>query len=85
MIPLKVVKIEKGVPLPETRGNSKSNQGYGNALRTMSVGESFVAPKTIRQAFSTIAKNAGVTITLRTISDTEIRVWLVSKTRLPEA
>lgn len=75
-------KIEKGIPLPMKRG-APSNSAYTAAVKKMSVGDSFRAPESIRNGISQLAKKLGVILTARKIKDGEIRVWLVSKTRLP--
>lgn len=77
------LQIERNIPLPETRGRHSSR--YRDVVAKMKVGDSFVAPESIRNGISGIAKRCGVVLTVRKLKDGEIRVWLVSKTRLPKA
>lgn len=70
--------IEKDVPLPESgRGQFAL---LTETLKTMEVGDSFLMPlKSRTSPLTAAAKSLGVIVTTRKASDTERRVWLVSK------
>lgn len=66
------IKIDHDVPMPSHR-----TQGIMSAMRSMKIGDSFVAPVT---ALSTnlylYAKRAGIKISIRAIGD-KFRIWRV--------
>lgn len=70
---LPTVKIEKRVPVPATGRTT----GMMDAMRSMSVGDSFVLPKGI-QPYGThaYAKIAGIKITVKKQKD-GYRVWRI--------
>jgi RNA polymerase sigma factor (sigma-70 family) len=71
--------IEKNIPIPQ-RGQGKASE-LRETLKTMGVGDSFLMPFTPRNLSDVhkIAKTLGLVITTRKASETERRVWLVSK------
>jgi hypothetical protein len=70
-----VIKIEKGVPLPETRWATK--QPLVLAMMKMKDGDSFLYPISKRPYVSYAARKAGIVVSTRTIDPANIRVWRV--------
>ena len=68
------IKIDKNVPMPESKG-----KGITAVLRKLKVGESFVLPIENGASIRTLANRIGVRISVRTIDEETIRIWLVSK------
>ena len=66
------IKIEKNVPMPESKG-----RGFSAALRKLKPGESFVIPIDARSSIRTLATRLGMRISVRTLDEARIRVWLV--------
>ncbi len=71
------MKIDKNIPIPPIK------QGVGggitSTLRSMKAGESFVIPINSRAVVTSCARSAQIKIITRTISPTQLRVWVVSK------
>lgn len=70
------IQIEKGVPIPDR--NHSVTHGMTGAIRSMAIGDSFVMPKQQRTSVTNCARAAGAKVSIRKISDTEIRVWSVA-------
>lgn len=70
-----VIKIEKGIALPEQRWASQNP--LIAVLAKMKDGDSFLYPSRNRWKLSYPAKKAGVVIATRTVDDLTIRVWRV--------
>jgi len=71
-----VGEIEHGIPVPEaTRGGAK-RAALTAALKKLKVGDSFVTTVVPKTAYVT-AKEAKVSITIRTLPDKSLRVWRV--------
>jgi hypothetical protein len=73
-----MIKIEKGIPIPPVQryGNGLTKEHeLTEALRKMSVGDSFRLDKYHRGTCHAIASYYNLHLTTRTISPTEIRVW----------
>lgn len=68
-------KIEKGIPIPP---RNRLAIGVAPTLRAMKVGDSVVLPKSTSTYICHSAKDAGIKVTQRRISDTEIRVWRIA-------
>lgn len=65
------MKIEKNIPIP-----SLPERGFTTkALRLMEIGDSIVVSSHNKTSWHPTASHIGIKITLRKISDTEIRVW----------
>lgn len=63
------IKIEKGIPVPSGRTL------LVDALRSMSIGDSFVLSRKTNVHSS--ARQIGIKVSFRRISETENRVWRV--------
>ena len=66
------MEIEKNVPIPTKRRKLGS---LSQTLFVMNVGDSIVAPITVRSGLSVTAKQAGIKYTSQKISATELRIW----------
>lgn len=67
------VKIEKGIPIPQsTRGSV-----LAEALRKLKPQESFLWPISKRSGLSQSAKYIGIKIITRTVDEEHVRVWRV--------
>lgn len=74
--------IEKDIPIPAFNGaNHSHTKELTETLNAMNPSDSFVAPRTYQKLLPTIARARGWVIVSRKISDTEMRVWLLSKSR----
>ena len=74
------IKMDTGIPIPETRGQSP-----GIPLATMEVGHSFFVPRTIGSVSSSIShhkvRNPGKNFTVRTVTENGvkgIRIWRIA-------
>lgn len=75
---IRMYTVERDVPLPD--GNKPGIlTEIRDTLLGMAVGDSFVMPRDQNVKISTVAKMLGYLVTTRKISDTEMRVWMVSK------
>lgn len=63
-------KKETGIDIPKERMD-----GLTNFLRSVDIGESFVAPIRARQSIIPISNQIGIKIKTRKINNHEIRVW----------
>lgn len=61
--------IEKGVPMKQRE------TGLTEALKKMEVGDSIVVRKSIRGSITSYNGRLGIKTAIRSISETEIRVW----------
>lgn len=66
------VKIDKGIPIPRIRPR---NGKWSSTMSTMKVGDSFLYPRKSRNNLAWMARNTGISITTRKVSDSEVRVW----------
>ncbi len=71
-----MIKIEKDVPMPGCYRDGESDLDRG--IRELSIGDSFVIPKRQQSTATWLAGAAGIRVTTRTLSDTEIRVWRIA-------
>lgn len=71
------IVIEKGIPMPPVR----SANSVPGILDEMNAGDSAVIEKRKSFTWYQAALRAGVRITIRPLSKTKSRVWLVSKTK----
>ena len=70
--------IEKDIPIPPPSGREAGAE-IRETLEAMAVGDSFVLPVKQRLKATAVAKQFGMMIATRKISDDQARVWLVSK------
>jgi len=70
------IKIDRNIPIPNTFERGMGCRVTG-VVRKLKVGESFVLNKARRVAAISAARNIGVKVTTRSISETEIRVWRI--------
>jgi hypothetical protein len=71
-------KIEKGIPMPERRGQGR----WSKLIMGMVPGDSFLATQKEAHGFQKAARKAGCRTTAQTLDATAakpIRVWLVEK------
>lgn len=75
----KLMKVEKNVPIPEKKINSKNN--FVAILKSMEVGDSILFDRleTKPSSFYVCAKRLGFKVTVREIDEKQSRVWLTSK------
>tara|TARA_R100001163_G_scaffold46369_1_gene34847 strand:- start:44 stop:274 length:231 start_codon:yes stop_codon:yes gene_type:complete len=68
-------KIEKGIPIPIKRANSKNS--FVNILRSMGVGDSILFDRTEVKpsSFYVCARRLGIVITVRELDEKQSRVW----------
>jgi hypothetical protein len=77
------IQIEKGVPMPETRG-PRTYGAYREVMAAMEVGDSFVAEgekmPTLQSAVRQAARRAKINITVRREGEesVKLRVWRVA-------
>jgi len=64
-------KIERGIPIPETRGC----RSIKHPFKGMRVGDSFVGRANNRQSFYSSAKLQGMKCAARKMTDGTYRVW----------
>lgn len=74
---IRMYTVEKDVPLPD--GKIGALTDIRDTLLGMAVGDSFVMPRNGNVKISTVAKMLGYLVTTRKISETDMRVWMVSK------
>ena len=69
------MKIEKGIPIPMKKANSKNN--FATILRSMEVGDSilFDRTETKTSSFYVCARRLGLKITVRELDEKQSRVW----------
>lgn len=70
------IQIEKGVPIPDR--HHSFTHGMTGAIRSMAIGDSFVIPKEQRTSVINCSRASGAKLSVRKISDTEVRVWRVA-------
>ena len=63
------IQIEKGIPIPD-RGT-----GFTATMKKMEVGDSIIVVGKSNSTIHTVARNIGIKIAIRTVSETELRVW----------
>tara|TARA_R100001163_G_C5057110_1_gene193611 strand:- start:1448 stop:1729 length:282 start_codon:yes stop_codon:yes gene_type:complete len=70
-------KIEKGIPIPIKRANSKNN--FANILRSMEVGDSILFDRTEinTSSFYVCARRLGIVVTVREIDEKQSRLWRI--------
>ena len=71
------IKIDRGVPLPETKWHSKNPLVL--AMEKMKDGDSFEYPLTKRTMLSYCASKAGIVIATRIIDQSTLRVWRIKE------
>lgn len=69
------VKIEKGVPIPESRKSSP--KGIIMTLKGMSFGDSFVYPGKSVSNIYLYARMGGIRVTCHALPDGKWRVWRI--------
>jgi hypothetical protein len=69
------IVIESNVPIP-TKSRAKG-KGKWEFIKTLAVGQSFLAPYKKGPAIASHAKHLGIKVTTRRASPTECRVWRV--------
>jgi len=69
------IQIVENVPIPP-RFNKKIT-ALTDTMRALKVGDSFAVPIQKRSSVLSSANLAGIRITTRKISDTEVRVWRI--------
>lgn len=69
------MKIEKGIPIPMKKANSKNN--FATILRSMEVGDSILFDRTETKpsSFYVCARRLGLKITVRELDEKQSRVW----------
>ena len=69
------MKIEKGIPIPMKKANSKNN--FATILRSMEVGDSILFDRTENKpsSFYVCARRLGLKITVRELDEKQSRVW----------
>lgn len=65
-------KIEKGLPIEKWNRESKY------PFREMEVGDSFVAPESLRFKASQYGKNLGMKFSTRKLPDGTVRIWRIA-------
>lgn len=90
------MKIEKGIPIPETRGRKRICENYESVMKELEVGDSFVATANVFTTLQSMvrrnAKRVGINIvTVRLTEDGEpegaparVRVWRVDDVQKKE-
>tara|TARA_R100000655_G_scaffold100831_1_gene145487 strand:- start:453 stop:683 length:231 start_codon:yes stop_codon:yes gene_type:complete len=70
-------KIEKGIPIPIKRANSKNN--FVSIVRSMEVGDSILFDRTeiVPSSFYVSARRLGFKITVREIDEKQSRLWRI--------
>ena len=70
-----MLKVEKNIPIPIKRANSKNN--FAAILRSMEIGDSILFDRTeIRPtSFYVCAGRLGFKITIREVDEKQSRVW----------
>jgi hypothetical protein len=76
---IRMYTIEKDIPLP-SKDYSGDTKEFRDTLQAMNIGDSFLMPRKKNDHVYKAARSLGYIVTARTVSDTEARVWLVSKT-----
>ena len=72
---MNTIVIESNVPIP-SKGRAKGS-GQWEFIKTLAVGQSFLAPYKKGAAITAFAKYLGVKVITRRASPTECRVWRV--------
>jgi hypothetical protein len=67
------LKIEKNVPIPAGR---LGRNAWAETIRSMKPGDSLVLPKDRAESFRTSSRYHGKKVIVRSISETEARVWI---------
>ena len=68
--------IEKRVAIPPVRrGRPLATSGITATIRAMVKGDSVLIPSHKQAGWQTAARMAGVTVSVRKVSDTEHRIW----------
>lgn len=71
------IKIEKGVPIPESPNTPRKALGLTETLKKMEVGDSILLSRTRASACRSVADRIGIVITSRQVDKETSRIWRI--------